>query len=114
MAASIKRDADANDGSSRDRTRQKQPHGHLGMATHRQPRHDSPDRIREVGTGSATVSQTSLTLVELAPLASPAGPGEGGTLELVEASGARLVLRLPNASPKDLLPMVQLFLRRRS
>jgi hypothetical protein len=54
------------------------------------------------------------TLVELAPLASPAGLGEGGTLELVQASGARLVLRLPNASPKDLLPMVQLFLRRRS
>ena len=54
------------------------------------------------------------TLVELAPLASTAGPGERGTLELVQASGARLVLRLPNASPKDLLPMVQLFLRRRS
>ncbi len=54
------------------------------------------------------------TLVELAPLASPAGPGEGGTLELVRASGARLTLRLRNASPRDLLPMVQLFLRQRS
>jgi hypothetical protein len=53
------------------------------------------------------------TFVELAPLASPAGSGEGGTLELVRASGARLTLRLPNASPRDLLPMVQLFLRHR-
>jgi hypothetical protein len=51
--------------------------------------------------------------VELAPLVPPAGPGDGSTLELVQASGARLTLRLPNASPKELLPMVQLFLRRR-
>jgi hypothetical protein len=54
------------------------------------------------------------TFVELAALASPAGPGEGDTLELVRASGARLTLRLRNASPRDLLPMVQLFLRHRS
>jgi hypothetical protein len=54
------------------------------------------------------------TFVELAPLASPADPGEGGTLEWVGASGARLTLRLGNASPRDLLPMVQLFLRHRS
>jgi hypothetical protein len=40
--------------------------------------------------------------------------GERGTLELVQASGARLTLRLPNASPKDLLPLVQMFLRHRS
>lgn len=51
--------------------------------------------------------------VELAPLGPPAGLGEEGTLELVQGSGARLILRLPNASPKDLLPMVRLFLRRR-
>ena len=37
-----------------------------------------------------------------------------GTLELVRASGARLTLRLPNASPKDLLPVVQMFLRHRA
>ena len=54
------------------------------------------------------------TFVELAPLASPAGPSEGGTLELVRASGARLTIRLPNARARDLLPMVQLFLRHRS
>ena len=40
--------------------------------------------------------------------------GQRGTLELVRASGARLTLRLPNASPKDLLPVVQMFLRHRA
>lgn len=52
--------------------------------------------------------------IELAPPAAPPGLGEHGTLELVHASGARLTLRLPNASPKDILPIVHLFLRRRS
>jgi hypothetical protein len=52
--------------------------------------------------------------VELAPPALALGVGEGGTLELVQVSGARLTLRLPQASPKDLLPVVQLFLRHRS
>jgi hypothetical protein len=49
--------------------------------------------------------------VELSPL--PARPSEHGTLELIHACGARLTLRLPNAGPKDLLPIVDLFLRRR-
>jgi hypothetical protein len=53
------------------------------------------------------------SFVELAPPALPACLGEQGTLEWVQASGARLTLRLPNASPKDLLPLVHLFLRRR-
>lgn len=52
--------------------------------------------------------------VELAPPALSCGLGERGTLEWVQASGARLTLRLPNASPKDLLPLVRLFLRHRS
>ncbi|PYT09758.1 MAG: hypothetical protein DMF60_01885 [Acidobacteria bacterium] len=52
--------------------------------------------------------------VELSPPPPPARLRQHGTLELVQASGARLTLRLPNASPKDLLAMVQLFLRRRS
>jgi hypothetical protein len=42
------------------------------------------------------------------------GHGERGTLELVEASGARLTLRFPDAGPGDFLPLVQLFLRRRA
>jgi hypothetical protein len=54
------------------------------------------------------------SFVELAPPGLPPGVGEGGTLELVQVSGARLTLRLPHASPKDLLPVVQLFLGHRS
>ena len=34
-----------------------------------------------------------------------------GTLELTRPSGARLVLRLPAATPRHLLPLVQAFLR---
>lgn len=51
--------------------------------------------------------------VELAAPAPLVGLGEHGTIEMVEVSGARLTLRLANASPRDLLPIVQLFLRRR-
>jgi hypothetical protein len=52
--------------------------------------------------------------VELAAPSLAASRDDHDTLELVQASGARLTLRLPNASPKDLLPVVQLFLRHRS
>lgn len=52
--------------------------------------------------------------VELAPPASPFGQSEHGTLELVQASGARLTLRLPNASPRDFLALVHQFLCHRS
>ena len=55
-----------------------------------------------------------VSFVQLAPPALAAGPGPDGTLELVQASGARLTLRLPKARPRDLLSMVQLFLRHRS
>jgi len=46
----------------------------------------------------------------------PGRPGgdERGTVELVRASGDRLVLRFADASPRDLRPLVQLFLRRRA
>jgi len=51
--------------------------------------------------------------IELAP---PSAPSlrEGDTLELVRASGSRVILRLAHATPKDLRPLVQLFLRQRS
>ena len=52
--------------------------------------------------------------VEVTPPAPPPGLGERGTLELVQTSGARLTLRLPNACAKDLVPLVHLFLRHRS
>ena len=54
---------------------------------------------------------TLAPFVEVAPPALTPGLGERGTLELVQVSGARLTLRLPNASPKDLVPLVHLFLR---
>ena len=44
-------------------------------------------------------------------LVAPAVPVEYGTVELVQASGARLTLRLPNASPGDLVPVLDLLLR---
>jgi hypothetical protein len=55
---------------------------------------------------------TRAPFVELAPPLAPSA-AEPGTLEFIEASGARLTLRLPKASPKALLPLVRLFLRPR-
>ncbi len=49
--------------------------------------------------------------VEVPTLPLPSGGGERGTVELVQASGSRLILRFPDADPSDLLPLVQLFLR---
>ena len=47
--------------------------------------------------------------VELPPPSLP-GRDESGALELVKSSGTRLTLRLPSASPTDLLAVVHLFL----
>ena len=52
--------------------------------------------------------------VELPAVALPPGGDERGTVELVQAGGARLVLRFADAGPRDLLPVVKLFLRRRA
>lgn len=45
----------------------------------------------------------------------PPGPGscatDPGTMEVLGPSGARLTVRLPKASPKELLPLFQAFLR---
>jgi hypothetical protein len=57
---------------------------------------------------------TPAPFVEVALSALAPGLGEVGTLELVQASGARLTLRLPSASASDLLGLVHLFLRHRS
>ncbi len=51
--------------------------------------------------------------VQLAPPAWAAGADQSGTLELTLAQGGRLILRLPQASPKELVPLVQLVLRQR-
>lgn len=53
------------------------------------------------------------SFIELAPPSTPSR-GEDNTLELVRASGSRVILRLTDANPKDLRPLVQLFLRQRS
>jgi hypothetical protein len=52
--------------------------------------------------------------VELPPVALTPVGSERGTVELVQTSGARLILRFPDAGPRDLLPLVQLFLRHRA
>ena len=51
--------------------------------------------------------------VELPPVPVAAGGAERGTIELIQAGGARLILRLTDVGPTDLLPVVQLFLRHR-
>jgi hypothetical protein len=53
------------------------------------------------------------TFIEVPALPLPASGGEGGTVELVQGAGGRLILRLPNAAAKDLLPVVRMFLRQR-
>ena len=57
---------------------------------------------------------TPAPFVEVAPSAVAPDLGERGTVELVQASGARLILRLPSASASDLLALVHLFLRHRA
>ena len=52
--------------------------------------------------------------VELPSVALPPGGDERGTLELVQAGGARLILRFADAGSRDVLPVVKLFLRPRA
>jgi hypothetical protein len=52
--------------------------------------------------------------VEVPAVALPPGGAEQGTVELIQGCGTRLVLRFADASPRDLLPLVQLFLRHRA
>ena len=58
-------------------------------------------------------SPAESSFIELAPPSTPSR-GEGNTLELVRASGSRVILRLAHANSNDLRPLVQLFLRQRS
>jgi hypothetical protein len=58
-------------------------------------------------------SPAKTTFVEL-PIPSSGVPRtDFGTLEWVEPSGSMLTLRLPQAGPTDLLPLVELFLHHR-
>ena len=49
--------------------------------------------------------------VEVPSLPLPPDGGARGIVELVAASGARLILRVPDVDPAELLPVVELFLR---
>ena len=76
--------------------------------------YDNLQRRLLAGAAPQRGGRTAPTFVELPPVAFTPGGCERGTVELVHTSGARLILRLPDAGPRDLLPVVQLFLRRRA
>jgi hypothetical protein len=57
--------------------------------------------------------QAPPTFVQLATPVLSAGPGQHGTVEIAHSSGSRLLLRLPDAKPKEMLALVQAFLRHR-
>lgn len=63
------------------------------------------------GTTSRRSGARAPMFVEVPVTPVPPSGEERGTVELVQAGGARLILRFPSASPHDLLPVVQLFLR---
>ena len=56
---------------------------------------------------------TPPAFVQLPLPAVAAGGDQLGTVEVVHGSGARLILRLPQAQPQELLPLVRLFLHHR-
>ena len=49
--------------------------------------------------------------VELPPPVSPSPARDSSTLEILRSSGSRLILRLLHPKSRDLLPLVQAFLR---
>jgi hypothetical protein len=50
------------------------------------------------------------TFIQLPALTGSVNGDPRGTVEVVHASGARLILRLPAAKPAELVPLVQAFL----
>ncbi len=74
------------------------------------------DLQRRLSTGPMLTNGVGLSarFVELSPPVPSGGRGEyGACIEMVAASGARLSVRLADASASDLLPIVDLFLRHR-
>lgn len=49
--------------------------------------------------------------VQLSPLGSGDAASQAGTIELLRPTGGRVIVRLPAASPRQLLPLVQAILR---
>jgi hypothetical protein len=76
--------------------------------------YDNLQRRMLAGGAPRRGHRTPLTFVEVPPVALTPGGCEPGTVELVQTSGARLTLRFADAGPRDLLPLVQLFLRHRA
>jgi hypothetical protein len=62
---------------------------------------------------SSTQTQAPPTFVELPAPKGSAGLSAQGTIEVVHPCGARLILRLADAKPDDLLPLVRTFLGQR-
>jgi hypothetical protein len=54
---------------------------------------------------------TAPLFVELPPVPLAAGRDERSTVEVVQAGGARLILRWPEVGPAGFLPLVRLFLQ---
>jgi len=74
--------------------------------------HDLQRRARG-HRGARTRPPAQPTFIQLAAPTVSASLDHGGTVEVVHASGSRLILRLPEAKPEDLLPLVQAFLGHR-
>jgi hypothetical protein len=74
------------------------------------------DLQRRVGAGRARRKRSAPqpAFVELSAPSLPAPRCDPGTLELIRPCGTRLLLRLPEASPKDLVPLVGLLLKHRA
>ena len=69
------------------------------------------DLRRRLQGGEARDSPRRPVFVEVPGVPLPPGGGERGTVEVVAASGARLIIRMPEASPAELRCVVELFLR---
>jgi hypothetical protein len=74
--------------------------------------YDLPRRARR-RHGAKTPPPAPPTFIQLPGPTGGAHWDHRGTVEVVHASGARLILRLPAARPEDLLPLVQAFLGHR-
>jgi hypothetical protein len=74
--------------------------------------YDLQRRLQPAATLRRRQARAPLFL-ELPAVPGAAGGGEPGTVEVHQAGGARLILRLPDPGPHDLLPLVRLFLRAR-
>jgi hypothetical protein len=71
-------------------------------------------RRRAQGEGAvSTPTQAPPTFIELAAPQGSAALNSHGTIEVVHAGGARLLLRLPEAKSEDLLALLRVFLDHR-